>query len=382
MNRQPTVALVLELSPKKWGSMEEQAAFLSAALRDRGWRSVLFFDAPPKGLVLAKLKDSGAELEELPHGGPLTFYPALMAALRKLRPSIVHFRLGNAFSALPVVAALSGARAVFLTEEYCRQRKVAPRTRVKCYLWDRVVLRALGTRVIAVSDNVRQVLVRDYKMRPERIRVLLHGVNTRRFAPRTVPANAEVRRELDIPDGDHVVVCAAHLVPEKGVGDLLIAAKQIVQLRTDVTIVIAGDGRASGELRQAADTLGIRSKVHFVGLRSDVDRLFAMADVAVVPSVCEEAAGLVLLEAMACGRPVVATRVGGIPEYVEDGKTAILVDRSSPDQLARALLSLLDSPSLATATGCAGRAAAEARFSMEGWVSETLAMYDEALNEG
>ncbi|HVB34918.1 MAG TPA: glycosyltransferase [Patescibacteria group bacterium] len=377
-----TVVSIIALNPQKWGSLEEQTMFLSMALRNRGWRSVLLFDREPKGAVLAKLKETGATIGALPHRDSATFYPALVLALRRAQPSIVHFRLCNSFSVLPIAAWLSGARAIFFTEETHRPGTTARSTRAKCYAWDRVVLRGLGVRIVTVSDYVKRVLTKTYRVSPERVQVLLHGVNTERFRPSEDLAIMDMRRECGIPAGEQVIVCAAHLIPEKGVESLLHAAQQILQARRDVSLLIVGEGPLGSKLRQVAQNLGISGKVHFLGLRSDVHRLFAMADVVAVPSAWEEPAGLVLLEAMATGRPVVATRVGGIPEYLEDGKAGILVDRDSPTQLAQALLSLLDTPTLATAMGCAARRGAEARFTVERWASETLSMYEAALSQG
>lgn len=382
MDRQPTVALVLELNPKKWGSMEEQTLSLSRALRDRGWRSVIFFTETASGAVLTELQNSCATARVMPPRNSRMFYARLVSTLRELHPALIHFNLCNSLSPLPVVAKLSGAKAVLFTEQVCRPRAASRSTRAKCYVWDRVILRGLDIRVMTPSDHVKRVLVETYMLRPERISVLPQGVNTRRFAPLDEHSIAEVRADLGVPKGEQVVACAAHLIPEKGVGDLLIAAKQLLQSIPNVTVVIAGDGPLARELRQLASDSGIAEKVRFVGLRSDVHRLFASADIVAVPSVWEEPAALVLAEALASGRPVVATRTGGNAEYVEDRKTGILVDRHSPDQLAQALLEILGSPSLATAMGLAARQVAETRLPMERWVNDTLAMYDAALSKG
>lgn len=382
MARQATLVSVVELNPNKWGSLEEQTLSLSRALRDRGWRSFLFFSQAASGQILSEFRDSGATVKVLPRRGTSISYARLASTLLEIRPTVVHFNLCNSFSPLPIVAKLSGAKAVFFTEQVCRPRDVALRTKVKCYLWDRIILRGLAIRVVTPSEHVRQVLTQTYMVSPGRVHVLRQGVNVKRFEPADAATSAAVRCELSIPVSDRVVACAAHLIPEKGVGDLLSAAKQVLKVMPDVTVAIAGDGRLAGGLRQAAQDLGIVQKVRFLGLRSDVHRLFATADVVVVPSVWEEPGALVLAEAMASGRPVVATRAGGNAEYVEDGTDGIVVDRQAPNQIARALLSLLGSPSVAKAMGLAGRSAAETRFSMERWVRDTLAMYDAALGQG
>jgi glycosyltransferase involved in cell wall biosynthesis len=144
--------------------------------------------------------------------------------------------------------------------------------------------------------------------------------------------------------------------------------------------VVVGDGPELETLRQLAHALGVAEAFRFPGLRSDVNRFMTMADVVVFPSVFRESAGLVAVEAMAAARPVVATRVGGLPELVADGVTGILVDPQAPQQLASALLRLLTEPGVATAMGSAGRERAEKYYSADRWINDTIAFYEKNLS--
>ncbi|MGH9602589.1 MAG: glycosyltransferase family 4 protein, partial [Terriglobales bacterium] len=147
----------------------------------------------------------------------------------------------------------------------------------------------------------------------------------------------------------------------------------------DVAFVIVGDGPEEAALRAQAQHLEIASQVHFTGLRSDVHRLMPAAEVLVVPSVWQEPAGLVVLEAMAAARPVVANRVGGIPEYLEEDVTGILVEPRAPMQIADTVLRLLDSPDTVAAMGAVGRRRVEQHFSLERWAEETIQVYERSL---
>ncbi|MBK7947565.1 MAG: glycosyltransferase [Deltaproteobacteria bacterium] len=129
-------------------------------------------------------------------------------------------------------------------------------------------------------------------------------------------------------------------------------------------VAIAGRGDEEPNLRRLAAELGIGSRVHLLGLRNDVDRLLEAADVFVQPS-RSEGLPLAVLEAMAAGLPVVATRVGGMGEAVVDGETGMLVGAERPDELARALRSLLEDDALRRRMGIEARARAEAEFSVE-----------------
>jgi glycosyltransferase involved in cell wall biosynthesis len=129
------------------------------------------------------------------------------------------------------------------------------------------------------------------------------------------------------------------------------------------------------ELKETSNALGLSGHINFVGLVADISSYLASADVIVIPSVWQEPAGLLVIESMACGRPVVATRVGGIPEYLTDAETGVLVDPKRPDLISAAVLNLLRSPELSTRLGSAARKHVEEKFTTEKWVENTLQLY-------
>ena len=161
--------------------------------------------------------------------------------------------------------------------------------------------------------------------------------------------------------------------------DLVAAAPEVIRERGDAVFVIVGDGPELEPLRQQARNLGVADAFRFPGLRSDVNRFMAMADVVVLPSVYSDSAPLGAVEAMAAARPVVATRMGGLPELVADGVTGILVGPGEPQQIASALLRFLAEPGLAAALGSAGRERAEKRYSADRWINDTITFYEENL---
>jgi glycosyltransferase involved in cell wall biosynthesis len=374
-----TVVSVLQLDPRKYGSMEEYTVFLSRALRDRGWRSVLVFSRMPPEPVLCHFRDTRAQIETFSVEGKLRYYPSILRILRRFRGEVVHFHFFSPFSLLPLVARLGGARVIVFTEHVLFPQALRRITKMKLYVWNRVVLRLLDVIVLSVSEHIKRTLVNYYEMPPERIQTVLNGINLDRFGGASPDEIEQLRQELEIPHATSVVVSASNLRPEKGLSDLLRAARLILSQRSQTYFVIVGEGPIAGVLQREAEQLRIADKVRFTGSRSDVHRLMALADVVTVPSICQEAAGLVEIEAMGCRRPVVATRVGGIPEYVVDGETGILVQPGVPEQLARAIIQILDSPSEAKTMGQAGRKRAEDHFSTHRWVEETLAIFNKAL---
>jgi glycosyltransferase involved in cell wall biosynthesis len=222
-------------------------------------------------------------------------------------------------------------------------------------------------------------LVESYRMSPQRIQVVLNAVNIERFSDSVFKGINRLREELSIPPGARIILSASNLRPEKGISDLLAAMKLLNAKRPDIFLVVVGDGPEGEALKRQALAIDIDRSVRFIGSRSDLEALISLAELVVVPSVCQEAAPLTVIEGMAAARPVIATRVGGIPEYLIDTVTGFLVEPHSADQLASAIIRLLNSPGDAVLMGREGRMRVEAGFSMRRWIDETLAVYDEML---
>ncbi len=358
--------------------MEEYAVFLTRALERAGWKSVLVYSQPPIPAVAALFEGTQPAFEVLADAGDVAATLRLLALLRKHRPDIVHFHFYSPFSLLPVVAWASGARGIVFTEHTRQPKRLNPLFRFALRAWDRLVLAALGVRVLAVSEHIRRVLLSNYELAPARVAVLHNGINLERFIPLGDSERSAARAELGLPERAPVIVCAAWFRPEKGIDDLLRAAKSVLSVRPDSEFVIVGDGPHEGPLKGLAASLGIASNVRFTGLRSDVERMMGMADIVVIPSVWQEPAALVSSEAMAMERPVVATRVGGLPELVADGVTGHIVEPRAPEQLAAVLLELLASPGEMERLGRAGRSRVAQLFSMDRWIADTLRILGES----
>ena len=182
--------------------------------------------------------------------------------------------------------------------------------------------------------------------------------------------------ELGVPEGSPVVGNVAALTDHKDHGTLLEAAREVVRERPDVRFVIVGEGERRAELEALRRRLGLEGHVIFAGFRHDLDRLLPAFDVFCLSS-HQEGLGTSLLDAMAFGRPIVATAAGGIPDAVEDGVTGCLVPVRDAAALARSLLALIADPSRRTEMGARGRQRFLARFTAEHMVEGTLAVYAE-----
>jgi glycosyltransferase involved in cell wall biosynthesis len=193
-----------------------------------------------------------------------------------------------------------------------------------------------------------------------------------RIVPNGIDIGVYARAPLATPR--RVVTTVANLRPIKGHDTLLQAAAAVVSARPDVVFQFAGDGPRRSALEARARSLGIERQVRFLGQCSDVAGLLRSSDLFVLPSLME-AFPNALMEAMATGLPVVATKVGGIPELVEHDRNGLLVPPGRPDELAAAILALLENPARADQLASAARRTVEQRYSFDQMVQAIESIY-------
>lgn len=229
-------------------------------------------------------------------------------------------------------------------------------------LFNRLFLRPCD-RVVAVGRSVKQALVDNEGIPAERIDVIYNGVPLERFA-RDARARAQVRQELGIAPEQPVAILVARLDPIKDHATALAVAARVRQVRPDFRLLLVGDGPLRTELQTRVQAMNLAGTVQLLGLRTDVPRLLAAADLFLLTSL-SEGIPVTLIEAMGAGLPVVATRVGGVPEVVVAGQTGLLAPASDPDALAAAVLELLASAALRQRLAAVGQARASSLFSQQ-----------------
>jgi glycosyltransferase involved in cell wall biosynthesis len=302
-------------------------------------------------------------------------FVGLVRALRRLRPAIVqsHGARSNVYTR--VAARCAGVPIVLSTvHNSLFDYEVAGSRRALYVLAERLTSR-LADRIVAVSDAIARDLVERYRMDASRVVVVHNGIDAWAFRP--ARAGAAVRAELRIVEGRRVIVMAGRMTPQKGWDVLLEAAARLAAVRDDLAWLLVGDGPLRAALTRRAADLGVAAE--FIGARADMADILGCADVVVLAS-RSEGLPFTLLEAMALGKPVVATRVGGVPEVVEDGRSGRLVPRDDPAALASALASVLDAPD-APAMGARGRTRVETAFRLDGMVRAMERVYAAALHE-
>jgi glycosyltransferase involved in cell wall biosynthesis len=256
--------------------------------------------------------------------------------------------------------------------------KLEFRNRIKRYSYEGVERLCLPyfDQVVVVSHFLQVELGR-WGIPAGRISVSPNGVMLSRLGKAT---GAVVRHELGLQPDDLVVGSVGRLEPAKGHSYLLHAVARLSQRWPGLQCVLVGEGRLLTELKQLATQLGLAGRVIFTGFRTDVMRLMEAFDVFALPSLTE-GIPFALLEACASARPIVASRVGGVPEVIRDGHSGCLTDPADPAQLAAAIDSLLDNPSGAQRLGQQAALDVGRDFSMAHMVDAACEAYDAALRQ-
>jgi glycosyltransferase involved in cell wall biosynthesis len=236
-------------------------------------------------------------------------------------------------------------------------------------LVDRFLIARRATRMIAVSDTDRDAMIVVEKIEPARIAVLPNGV-----PPAVAVDTAPLREELGLATGTLVVVCIGAR-PEKRVDILLRALALLTDVVPTFRLLVVGVSSVEHRLRELASELGVADLVTFLGYRADVPSLLQLADVGVISSE-REGSPLAILEYMAAECAIVATRVGGIPNMVDDGEEALLVEPNDPAALARALRRVLDDPELRVRLSRAAHRRQLRDFSLDAVVAKTADLYE------
>lgn len=311
-------------------------------------------------------------------GKDLGVYRRMARVLSELKPDIVHTRnlsaLEGQFVAAwcRVPARVHGEHGRDVFDLHGKNRK---------YNLLRKLARPLVHRYIALSRDLRQWLIGTVGVDPARIAQIYNGVDIERFH-----ARSGVRGEFGPPgfasEEQIVIGSVGRMAAVKDFPTLVRAFLDVIaarpELRAKLRLAIIGEGQIRAACQALADQAGAADIVWLPGERADVPELMRGLDLFVLPSLGEGISNTIL-EAMASGLPVIATRVGGNPELVEEGVTGQLIPSGDPAALAQALLDYADDPARLACQGAAARARVEAHFSMDAMVRGYLGVYDEVL---
>jgi glycosyltransferase involved in cell wall biosynthesis len=346
---------------------ELQVFLLLDGLRKRGHHSVLL--CPPESSSLREASRRGIEARPIRTGNEWSLR-SMWEIRRELlvsAPDLVHLHTGRA-NWLGGVAAWSLGLPALTTRRMDRAVKRDARTR---FMYGRVVRRA-----VAISSAVRARLI-EGGVPAGMIRLIPSAVDPELLYPQQ--GRAATRTVAGLGETPLLLVVAA-LVHRKGVDVLLAALARLAEEGLRPALWIAGQGPARPALEKLARELRLEDRVRFLGQRSDVADLLSACDVFILPS-RHEGLGVAALEAMAAGRPIVATRVGGLAEAVVHERTGLLVPPEDPAALATALARLLRDPALRARLGAEGPARIAEGFRADDLVEAYERLYGEVLAE-
>ncbi len=390
----PSRRILFVIHHAVFGGPHNQALRLAEPLRARGYETVVLLPDMP-GDAPERLTAAGITVERMPlhtlraRPDPLlqarfvvSFLPEVLAIRRCIRDQGIDVvQVGGLVN--PHAALAARAEGVPVVWQLLDTRAPGP-VAWAAMLWVRAlatVIMPTGRKVLSAFPGWRRVA--------SRIVPFVPPVDTDSFRPQP-DLRAGVRREWGIPDGAPVVGSVANINPQKGVATLIEAFGRVRRKVPDARLVIVGaeydSHRAySGKLHLRLNELGLEegSEVHFLGARRDIERQLQGFDLFALASVPRsEGIPTVLLEAMSCGLPVVATDVGGVTEAVQDGVTGLVVPPLDHEALAAGVVRILRDPNRSAALGRAGRQRALERFSVERCADVHAHAYGVAMDTG
>ncbi len=365
------------------GGPSVHVILLSAGLRPLGYetRLVVGKESPREGNMLALAAEKNVACEAMAGLGreiaPLQDLRALAGLYRLVRawrPHVVHTHTAKAGLLGRLAARAAGVPTVVHTfHGHVLRGYFSP---AKTALFRRLEKRlaAASDALVAVSESVKQDLVDLGVARPEKIRVVPLGLDLAHLAAE-LPRGG-LRCEAGVPEEAPLVGMVGRLVPIKDVPTFLQAARLVRGERADARFALVGDGEERPALESLCRELGLAEAVTFFGWRRDLAAVYGDLDV-VVNASRNEGTPVALIEALAAGRPVVATRVGGTPDLLGGGERGRLVPPGDPVALARAVLETLDQSEAARARAQAGRDHVLARHAADRLVRDVDALYRE-----
>lgn len=356
---------ILHLDTERtWRGGQQQAFLLASGLARRGHSCTVV--CPPGSPLSVRCRDAGLRVIEVHARGEWDL-PAVLEMRRILVSRTIHIlHAHNAHgAALGAMTRCPGLPAFVISRRVDFPIGKNPFSRWKYRVAD---------KVIAISEGVKKILLDD-GIPENKIAVAHSGLDLEAY--NQLKNGSSVRAEWRLDSHSPLVGVVAALAPHKDHKTFLEAVKIVKAECPEARYLIVGDGALKKELEGFTKDLGLSKEVIFTGFRQDALAILRQLDVAVLSS-ATEGMGTVLLEAMVFGRPIAATRTGGIPEIVEDGQNGLLAPPHDPQALARNILKILQDKALAKTLGEGGRKKV-VEFSVDNTAARTEAVYNEVM---
>jgi glycosyltransferase involved in cell wall biosynthesis len=333
------------------------------------------------GLELDRVQDAERRMDEagvryfgLGRRGGVDLYRwlGLRGILRRERIDVLHAHMFGSNAWGTVIGRLARV-PVIIAHEHTWSFEGKPLRRFV----DREVIGRGSSVFVAVSRDDERKMIAIEGVEPSKILHVPNGI-----AAPPPPTGADVRSELGIPAGAPVIGTVSVLRPQKALDLFIRSSATLLRENPDLRVLLAGDGPLRGELTELVQSLGVQDRLLLLGYRADVPDILAALDVAVSSSAFE-GSPLAVMEFMESARPIVATRVGGVPDLIEDGVHGLLVDAGDEAGLAAAIRRMLADPEAARRMGEAARERRRTEFTVEVMVRRFEALYERlAAGEG
>lgn len=372
------VVSVFGVKPFRIGGTETFARELSLQLHERGWKSVLCFLKEPPEDVRRFLDLPNVSIEVLENSTDLNWgaTAALSRIIRRHQPQILHLHFTGFLGIYPWLARLFSVKQIFFTDHTSRPAGYLPQ---RAPFWKRALARIINlpvNKVICVSKYGKRCLTTLDLLPGERHELVYNAVDLSRVTEKPNAAT-DFKKRYGIPDDRVVIVQVSWMIPEKGIPQLLETARILLSTNQRVHFVLVGEGAFREQFMKDATAMGIAGHVTWTGLIQDPfgAGVYEAADIVCQLSEWEELFGWMIAEAMAYGKPIVATKVGGIPELVGDKVTGFLVERADPVTAAERLNRLAGDPDLRRKLGEAGREVVRVNFDLRRNVAQLVQLY-------
>lgn len=316
-------------------------------------------------VVISTLRNSAGPVADL-----LSLF-RLYRLFRRERPAIVDLHLFKARLLGGIAARLAGVPVVIETLHGTQFAGYYRPLASWALLWIERILGRLVDAVVVVSDEVAQEVIRRKLASPRKLHVVQLGLELDRFMQ---ARPGRLHRELGLPEALPLVGLVGRLVPIKGVSHFVAGAARVALDVPQARFIVIGDGPERDALDRQGRQAGLGDRLFFLGWRRDMEQVYPDLDVVVLSSL-NEGTPVSIIEAMAAGRPVVATRVGGVPDVIEDGVTGLLVPPEDPEAIATAVVRLLRAPDQRRRIGMTAQASAVRRFTATRMVRDMDTLY-------
>lgn len=360
----------------KWGGQAAAIFHLARALASRGHDMTIA--APPGSNLAERATEAGLDVFDRAHfqaRGSFTglFYDArqLQRLMRSRGFDVIHTN-----GSKDGWAASAALYSVGLPSVTIRTRHNLKR--IRRHLGNRWFHGRATDHVVAVSNAIRNHTIASNLCPPDKVTVIHPALDLDAFQPKRVSRQC-FRTEIGASDGQLLIGTSARLEQQKGIDLLLRGFARIARHEPNALLVIAGDGKEQMPLMQLAHELGISARVCFCGFRADVPSVLAGLDLFALPS-RTEGFGIAIVEAMAMGLPVVASRVGGVLDIITNGLDGVLVPLEDIEALTTAILELLHNPEARRRLGLAARQRAQV-FSPQAAAQQHEALYERLIRE-